>query len=100
MENRLRALILKGWGYSMGCFAVADYAYLDTWGSHEGYIELPEVAAHIVGAFVPFVVVETLRDGVGVGAVVVVADYKNLHVALDVWKFVDWCFGVVMVWRS
>ena len=81
-ENRLRDLILEHWGCSMGCFAVAGYAYLDTCCSHAGYIELPEVAAHIVGAFVPFLAVETLRDGFG--AVVVVADHKNLLVAPDV----------------
>ena len=98
MENRLRALILEHWGCSMGCFVVADYAYLDTGGSHEGCIELPEVVVHIVDAFVEFVVVETLRDAVG--AVVVAADHKKLRAAPDVWELVDWCFGVVMVWRS
>lgn len=87
MENRLRALKLEHWGCSMGYFEVADYAYLDTGGSHEGCIELPEVAVHIVCAFVPFVVVETLRDEFG--AVVVAADHKKLVVAPDVWELVD-----------
>ena len=58
---------------------------------------MPEVD-YIVGAFFPFVVVETLHDGFGV--VVAVVDHKKLFVAPDVWELVDWCFGVVMVWRS
>ena len=97
MRNRLRSLILEHLGCSMGCFAVADCVYLDRWGSHGGCIELPEVD-YIVGAFVPFVVVETLHDGFG--ALVAVADHKKLLEAPDVWELVDWCFGVVMVWRS
>jgi hypothetical protein len=97
MKNRLRSLTLQHLGCSMGCFAVADYEDLDRWGSHEGCIELPGVD-YIVGAFVPFVAVETLRDGFG--AVVVAAEHKKLLVAPGVWELVDWCFGAVMVWRS
>ena len=40
-----------------------------------------------MGALVPFVVVEILRDGFG--AVVVAADHKKLLVAPDVWESVD-----------
>ena len=82
MKNRLRSLTLQRLGCSMGYFAVADYEDLDRWGSHEGCIELPEVAVHIVCAFVPFVVVEPLRDEFG--AVVVAADHKKLLAAPDV----------------
>ena len=79
----------------MGCFAVADCVYLDRWGNHGGC--KPEID-YTVGAFVPFVVVEMLRHGFE--AVVVAADHKKLLVAPDVCELVDWCFGVVMVWRS